>query len=352
MEQRRYHLLGKTGLRVSRLSLGTMTFGNESGWGADEATARAMFARYLDAGGNFIDTADVYGGGNSETLVGRFIAEHKARDRVVLATKFSHKLERGNPNSGGNGRKNILRAVDASLKRLGTDYIDLYIMHLWDRLTPVEEVIRTLDDLVRAGKIRHIGLSDVPAWYAASMQVLAEERHLEPVSSMQLEYSLLERNIEREHVGLALDRGIDITVWSPLASGLLTGKYREGGSGRLDTSQGKHFRKSGDAHAGVLDALHEVANELDRSMAEVALNWVANRPAVSSVILGATSLAQFEANLGALDVDLPPELVQRLDAASNITPQFPQNFFRAEMQQRLSGGTALAPKPSSFNDQA
>ena len=353
MEQRQYHLLGKTGLRVSRLSLGTMTFGNERGWGADEAAARAMFARYLDVGGNFVDTADIYGAGNSEALVGRFIAEHRARDRVVLATKFSHNLEPGNPNAGGNGRKNILRAVDASLRRLRTDYIDLYIMHVWDRLTPAEEVIRTLDDLVRAGKIRHVGLSDVPAWYAASMQVLAEERHLEPVSSMQLEYSLLERNIEREHVGLALDKGIDITVWSPLASGLLSGKYAHAqAAGRLDTPAGQHFRKSGEAHAGVLDALRDVANELERSMAEVALNWVANRPAVSSVILGATSLAQFEANLGALDFDLPPELARRLDVASSITPQFPQTFFRTEMQQRLSGGTALAPKPAGFRHRA
>jgi aryl-alcohol dehydrogenase-like predicted oxidoreductase len=353
MTQQQYHLLGKTGLRVSRLSLGTMTFGTDWGWGADDASCRDMFACYLNAGGNFIDTADIYTGGHSETMLGRFIAEQKARDRVVLATKFSHNMAPGNPNAGGNGRKNILRAVDASLQRLGTDYIDLYIMHNWDTVTPFEEVIRTLDDLVRAGKIRHIGLSDVPAWYAASMQVLAREHHYEPVSSMQLEYSLLERNIEREHVPLALEQGIGITVWSPLASGLLSGKYPRGqadltGVGRLGTAHGGHFSKIGERSAAILTELESVAAEAGRSMAQVALNWVANRPAVSSIILGATKLAQFESNLACLDFNLTPEHCQRLDAASQITAQFPGTFFSTSMQQRLSGGTKVSAKPGSY----
>ncbi|TIW63589.1 MAG: aldo/keto reductase, partial [Mesorhizobium sp.] len=195
-----YYTLGNSGLRVSRIALGTMTFGTEWGWGADRETARSMFDAYVEAGGNFFDTADLYTNGTSETWLGEFVAERGLRDKAVIATKFTMNTEPGNPNSGGNGRKNIMRAVEASLRRLGTDYIDLYLLHVWDRLTPAEEVMRTLDDLVRAGKVRHIGLSDVPAWYAGRAQAIAELRGYEPVSALQLEYSLAERSIEHEFV--------------------------------------------------------------------------------------------------------------------------------------------------------
>src|SRR4028118_1129239 len=178
-----YYTLGRSGLRVSRLALGAMTFGTESGWGADEDTARQLFNTYIDAGGNFIDTADLYTNGTSESWIGKFVAERGLRDRVVISTKFSYNAEPGNPNAGGNGRKNILRAVEGSLQRLGTDYIDLYILHTWDRITPAEEVMRTFDDLVSSGKVRHVGLSDTPAWYAARAQTLAEWRGYEPLTS-------------------------------------------------------------------------------------------------------------------------------------------------------------------------
>ncbi|MEM8716989.1 MAG: aldo/keto reductase, partial [Cyanobacteria bacterium P01_G01_bin.4] len=220
MSLNRYYTLGNSGLRVSQLALGTMTFGTEWGWGADRETAKALFDMYVDAGGNLIDTADLYTNGTSETWLGEFIAERKLRDRIAIATKFSYNAEPGNPNAGGNGRKNILRAVEGSLTRLGTDYIDLYILHTWDRVTPAEEVMRTLDDLVRSGKVRYLGLSDVPAWYASRAQTIAHFRGYEPLSTLQLEYSLAERNIEHEFVPLGTEQGMGIMVWSPLASGL------------------------------------------------------------------------------------------------------------------------------------
>ena len=206
-----YITLGRSGLRVSPLCLGTMTFGTEWGWGAEEKTSREVFDRYVDAGGNFIDTADFYTGGHSEELLGKFISERGVRDRVVLATKFTFNGDAGNPNAGGNGRKNIYRALDGSLRRLQADYIDLYWLHAWDTVTPVEEVISTLNDLVRAGKIRHYGFSDTPAWYVARAQTLAEKEGKERLVALQLEYSLVERNIEREHIPAAQELGLGIT---------------------------------------------------------------------------------------------------------------------------------------------
>src|SRR5258705_1400883 len=240
-----YYTLGRSGLRVSRLALGTMTFGTEWGWGTDKDAARTLFDAYVDAGGNFIDTADVYTGGTSETWLGEFIAARGLRDKLVLATKFSHPTEPGNPNACGNGRLHIGRALEASLKRLNTDHVDLYFLHTWDQLTPVDEVMRALDDLVRAGKVRHIGLSDVPAWYASRAQTMAEFRGWEPVCALQLEYSLVERQIEFEFTRLATDCGMGLVAWSPLASGLLSGKYRSGDAPAVIT-QGRfqaHLRR-------------------------------------------------------------------------------------------------------------
>ncbi|MGG6265944.1 aldo/keto reductase [Leptolyngbya sp. AN03gr2] len=351
-----YYTLGKSGLRVSRLALGTMTFGTEWGWGADEETARQLFNTYIDAGGNFIDTADLYTGGTSETWLGKFIQERNLRDRTIIATKFSYNAEPGNPNAGGNGRKNILRAVEGSLKRLGTDYIDLYILHTWDKMTPAEEVMRTLDDLVRSGKVRHVGLSDVPAWYAARSQTLAEWRGYEPLSTLQLEYSLVERNIEREFVPLGQELGMGVMVWSPLASGLLSGKYKpsEGGTvgeGRLETVKGisnPAFQKFSDRNWKIVAELEKVAKELDRPMAQVAVNWTVNRPGIASVIVGATKLSQLKDNLEALDFEIPKELSDRLEQVSRPESQFPYSFFDNEIQGMIHGGASVGLKPAGY----
>jgi aryl-alcohol dehydrogenase-like predicted oxidoreductase len=349
-----YYTLGNSGLRVSRLALGTMTFGTEWGWGADKETARAMVDEYVEAGGNVFDTADLYTGGTAETALGEFIAERGLRDRAVIATKFTFNAEPGNPNAGGNGRKNIMRAVDASLKRLGTDYIDLYLMHVWDGLTPAEEVMRTMDDLMRAGKIRHVGLSDVPAWYAGRAQAIAELRGYEPVSALQLEYSLAERSIENEFVPFGTRHGAGIMVWSPLASGLLSGKYKptqDGNAGRLDgfrNTTHPGFRKFTDRNWTIVAELEKVAVQLGRSMAQVAVNWVATQPGIATVILGATKLEQLQDNLAALDFTLPPELRERLDKVSKTPLPFPYSYFGSEIQARVTGGAVTGDKPSGY----
>ncbi len=350
-----YYTLGRSGLRVSRLALGTMTFGTEWGWGADKETARALVDAYLEAGGNLFDTADLYTGGTAETWLGEFIAERGLRDKAVIATKFTYNAEPGNPNAGGNGRKTIMRAVEGSLKRLGTDYIDLYILHTWDRLTPPEEVMRTLDDLVRAGKIRHVGLSNVPAWYASRAQAVAEHRGYEPVSALQLEYSLAERNIEHEFVPFGTRHGAGIMVWSPLASGLLSGKYRSGAdgkaNGRLETMRGSTkpgFQKFNDRNWEIVAELEKVADQIGRSMAQVAVNWAATSPGIASVIIGATKLDQLKNNLGALDFDIPADLRARLDTVSKPVTPFPYSFFGAEIQGGITGGLAVGDKPLGY----
>ncbi|HWA86387.1 MAG TPA: aldo/keto reductase [Opitutus sp.] len=354
-----YYTLGHTGLRVSRLALGTMTFGTDWGWGADQSTARALFDRYLASGGNVFDTADLYTNGASERWLGQFVRDAGVRDKVVIASKFSYNGSPGDPNAGGNGRKHILAAVEGSLKRLGTDYIDLYLLHTWDRLTPAEEVMRTFDDLVRSGKVRHVGLSDVPAWYAARAQTIAEWRGYEKLSALQLEYSLVERGIEDEFIPLGLALGMGTMVWSPLGSGLLSGKYKPSqggtdakGSGRLDTlahAGNPGFAKFTERNFAIVAELEKVAKDLGRSMAQVALNWVANRPGIATVIIGATKLTQLEDNLGALDFELPAELRARLDIASTTPPRFPYTFFAPGMQSMLTGGTVVGDKPASYH---
>jgi aryl-alcohol dehydrogenase-like predicted oxidoreductase len=343
MSLKQYVTLGRSGLRVSPYSLGTMTFGTEWGWGSEESDARAVFNGYIDAGGNFLDTADGYTMGKSEQLVGKFIAERNLRDRVVLATKFTFNADPSNPNAGGNGRKNIYRALEGSLRRLQTDYIDLYWLHVWDMLTPVEEVLSTLNDLVRAGKIRQFGLSDVPAWYVARAQTLAEREGKERLIALQLEYSLTERNIEREHIPVAQELGIGVCPWSPLAGGFLSGKYkREGntgkGQGRLD--QNKHaqlFDRFTEHNWRVLDALLDVAKQLDKKPVQVALNWVVTQPGITSTIIGATNLSQLQDNLSALEFTIPADLRKRLDDASAIEQFHPYIFFQPAMQARIKG---------------
>lgn len=344
-----YVTLGRSGLRVSPVCLGTMTFGNEWGWGAEEQTSRAVFDHYVDGGGNFIDTADFYTGGHSEELLGKFISERGVRDRVVLATKFTLNTEPGNPNAGGNGRKNTYRAVEGSLRRLQTDYIDLYWLHAWDTVTPVQEVVSTLNDLVRAGKIRYYGFSDTPAWYVARAQTLAEKEGKEHLVALQLPYSLVDRSIEREHVPAAQELGLGITPWSPLAGGFLSGKYQrqgktEVGEGRLNiVKDNPAFNQFNERNWRILDALVEVAKQINRPPAQVALNWVASQPGITSTIVGATKVAQLEDNLRLTEFAIPPDLRKKLDEVSTLEPANPYGFFEPGMQGMISGGTSVHP---------
>jgi aryl-alcohol dehydrogenase-like predicted oxidoreductase len=343
MGMNEYFTLGRSGLRVSPLCLGTMTFGTEWGFGADEKESRAIFDRYLEVGGNFIDTADGYNAGTSEIMVGKFVGDRKLRDRLVIATKFTFNAEPGNPNAGGNGRKNIYRALEGSLRRLKMDYVDLYHLHAWDLVTPVEEVLSTLNDLVREGKIRHYGLSDTPAWYVARAQTIAEKEGKERMIALQLEYSLVERNIEREHVPAAQELGIGICPWSPLAGGFLSGKYkREGdsghGDGRLVNAPNPIFARFSERNWRILDVLHDVAKQIHKSPAQVALNWVATQPGVSSTIIGATKVAQLDDNLASVDFSISAEQRKQLDEASALEVFHPYTFFDAALQSTIHGG--------------
>jgi aryl-alcohol dehydrogenase-like predicted oxidoreductase len=356
MTRMQYFTLGHSGLRVSRLALGTMTFGTDWGWGADKNTARELFNAFIERGGNLIDTADLYTNGISEQWVGEFVNERQLRDRVVIATKFTYNADPNNPNAGGNGRKNILRAVDGSLKRLNTDFIDLYLMHAWDMLTPVEEVMRTFDDLVSSGKVRHVGFSNVPAWYASRAQALAQLRGLEPLSALQLEYSLVERSIENEYIPLGQQQGMGVMAWSPLGSGLLSGKYkpsqsRQFGEGRLQTmrdTSNPAFQKLNERNFGIVAELEAVAQEVDRSMAQVAINWVASRPGVATVLIGATRKTQLDDNLAALDFELPAALRKRLDVASAPPAVSPYTFFTPPMQAMQTGQNVVGDKPAGY----
>jgi aryl-alcohol dehydrogenase-like predicted oxidoreductase len=345
-----YVTLGRSGLRVSPLCLGAMTFGTEWGFGVDENASRSIFDRYIELGGNFVDTADAYTASKSEELTGKFIGDRHLRDRVVLATKFTFNTDPGNPNAGGNGRKNIYRALEGSLRRLKIDYIDLYWLHARDTVTPVEEVISTMNDLVRTGKIRHYGFSDTPAWYVARAQTLAQKDATEPLIALQLEYSLLGRTIEREHVPAAQELGIAICPWSPLAGGFLSGKYKREksghqgeGQGRLTTPGGSPFNRFSERNWRVLDALLDVAKQLNKPPAQVALNWVATQPGITSTIVGATKVTQLDDNLASIDFAIPTDLRKRLDEASALEPAQPYIFFGGEIQSRVAGGVPVRP---------
>ena len=333
MSLKRYRALGRSGLIVSSASLGTMTFGRD-GWGSPDDVSAGVFDAYVEAGGNFIDTAEVYSGGRSEELVGKFIAERKLRDRMVVATKFGWNGDPGNPNFGGNGAKNAMRAVEGSLRRLGTDYIDLYWMHIWDTVTPVEEMLQTFGQLVASGKIRYFGLSNAPAWYASKMATLAAERGVPGPIALQLEYSLIARSVEREHIAAARECGLALTPWSPLGGGFLSGKYsREGdgvaGQGRLAGANpfvglASKFTES---NWKVLDALRTVAGEVGRPLAQVAIAWAAARPGVTSLILGASRVDQLHDTLAGLDLELTSAQNEALDKACALEPDL---FVRAK----------------------
>ncbi|WP_328415658.1 aldo/keto reductase [Micromonospora sp. NBC_00389] len=351
-----YYLLGRSGLRVSRLALGTMNFGVDgfhAAYGKTEEEAEPIFRRYLEAGGNFIDTADFYTAGESERILGRLIDRAGVRDRLVLTSKFTNTVDRSDPNASGNGRKHIVRALDASLRRLGTDYIDLYLLHTWDRITPVEEVVQAFDDLVRVGKIRYAGLSDVPAWYAARAQSYAEAHALTPMVTLQLPYSLVARDIEAEYVPMGQSLGMGLTAWSPIGGGLLSGKYRRtgdglSGNGRL-TNPAAPGREINARDWQVIEALESVAADLDRSMAQVAINWAVTQPAVASVIIGASSPEQLDSNLAALDFEIPADARRRLEEASAPHVGMPHVMFTPEYQSWVvSPGLGIGDKPAGY----
>lgn len=354
MDLTSYRSVGRSGLVVSPLALGTMTFGTKQ-WGAADGDARRLFDRYLDQGGNFIDTADIYAGGASEQMLGRFIADAGVRDQVVLATKFGFNTAaspldpfsgggRANPNAGGAGAKNIHRALDASLKRLGTDYIDLYWMHIWDGVTPVDEILHTLGELVRLGKIRYFGLSDMPAWLAMKAATIATERRVAGPIAMQVEYSLVARNIETEHVPVALEGGMAVIPWSPLAGGFLSGKYQRGSkpvSGRLSGANPFGDSKFSDKNWEILAVLRQVADDQERTMAEVALAWLLGRPGVGAVLIGANTPRQLDANLAAMTVSLSAEQRQRLDSISATAPGFTDSLVNPAIRRMVFGGHSV-----------
>jgi aryl-alcohol dehydrogenase-like predicted oxidoreductase len=328
MPLRNYVSLGRSGLRVSPLCLGAMTFGEDWGWGSGVDESKRILDRYMDLGGNFIDTANGYTKGHSEAILGEHVGRISAkRDRLVIATKFFTNMYRGDPNGGGAGRKSLVSACENSLRRLQTDYIDLYWMHCWDRFTPIEETMRVLDDLVAAGKVRYIGFSDTPAWKVAQAQTTALLKGWTPLVALQLEYSLLERTIEGELIPAALELGLGVTPWSPLKSGMLTGKYTRESAKMATPGRGAFVSRAFTESAfNVLDVLVAVASEASTTPARAALAWVAQRPGIASTIIGARTMEQLEDNAGALDVTLTAGQIQRLNEVSVPKLNFPYDF--------------------------
>jgi aryl-alcohol dehydrogenase-like predicted oxidoreductase len=317
-----YITLGRSGLRVSPLCLGTMTFGEDHGWGASEAESTAMLADYLDRGGNFIDTANIYTNGHSEKIIGDYFAKQsQRRARAVIGTKFFANLEPGDPNGGGAGRKAMLQQLESSLRRLQTDYVDIYWLHNWDLTAPIEETLRALDDLVTSGKIRYVGFSDLPAWKVAEAQTIAHFRSWAPIIALQAEYSLLERTAEGELVPMARALGLGVMPWGPLKGGFLSGKY----ANRAAASSGRATLVGGpkDKFYPIIDAAAAIGAELGTTSAAVALAWVRSQPGISSTILGARTHEQLRMNYASLDVTLSAEQRTRLDTLSKPELNFP-----------------------------
>jgi aryl-alcohol dehydrogenase-like predicted oxidoreductase len=337
-----YRLLGRSGLRVSPLALGTMTFGTDWGWGAEQAEARRLFDVYVERGGNFIDTANRYTEGSSERFIGEFATGR--RDRLVIATKYTLPMQPDNPNSGGNHRKSMVRSVEESLRRLNTDYIDLLYLHAWDATTPTEEIMRAMDDLVRAGKVLYLAVSDLPAWQAARMQTLADLRGWSPLIGLQIEYSLLERTVERELIPMAQELGLGVIPWSPLSGGILSGKYSRQDLQVQEEENGTRramVRDKGmltERNITIAETVLTLAREAGFSPSQVALAWTLRNPAVTAPIIGARTLAQLEDNLGALEVRLTEEQWRRLDTASAIELGFPHDFLALQVTRDIMFG--------------
>ncbi len=331
----RYKLFGKSGLRVSELALGTMTFGTEWGWGADFNTSKNIFEAYANAGGNFIDAANRYTEGTAEKYIGEFIAAD--RDHFVVATKYTLFDRMGDPNFSGNHRKNMMRSVEASLQRLNTGFIDLLWVHAWDFTTPVEEVMRGLDDLVRQGKVLYVGISDSPAWIVSQANTLATLRGWTAFVGLQVQYSLIQRTAERDLLPMAKAFDLAVTPWATLGGGVLTGKYLDQqAEGRL---KGNESRLS-ETNLAISKVVVEGAKALGVTPSQLAIRWTMQRNQIVIPLIGATKLHQMEESLGAVNFTIPAELMQHLDQASAIDLGFPHDFLASDgVRELISGGT-------------
>ncbi|MBZ0272051.1 aldo/keto reductase [bacterium] len=324
----RIKVFGRSGLRVSELCLGTMTFGEDWGWGASKEECRKIFEEYVERGGNFIDTANAYTNGSSEKIVGELVKSD--RERYVIATKYTLVQRDGDPNAAGNQRKSLVAALDASLKRLGLDYIDLYWVHAWDSVTPTEEVMRALDDQVRAGKILYVGISDAPAWIVSRANTIADFRGWTPFAGLQIEYSLIQRAPERELLPMANAMDLAVCAWGPIGGGLLSGKYDDA---KLD--DGSKRQKINDfrvtpRNLSIAREAKAVAEELGVLPVQVAMNWVRQKPGVMLPIIGPRTAEQMRGVLGYLDFTLSDEHMRRLDEASRIELGFPHDFLASD----------------------
>lgn len=325
----RYRLLGRSGLRVSELCLGTMSFGTQWGFGADQATSHDILSTFSEGGGNFFDTANKYHGGETEEIFGKWL-EGKRHTQVV-ATKYTLAMDHADPNTAGNSRKNMMRSVEGSLKRLRTDYIDLLWVHAWDRLTPYEETMRGLDDLVSSGKVLYVGISDAPAWVVSASNVLAELRGWSSYVGLQIEYSLLERTVERDLIPMAEHFGLSVVAWAPLAAGVLTGKYTRGGD--IDSLRQEANQSRGRTSEGALKiarTVDAIADEVGASSAQVATRWVQMQGYGMIPIVGARKIDQIKDTLKATTVELSDKHLARLDEVSAIDLGFPMDFLNTE----------------------
>jgi aryl-alcohol dehydrogenase-like predicted oxidoreductase len=341
-----YVTIGNSGLRVSPFCLGAMTFGEDWGWGSSVAESEAILSHFLERGGNFIDTANVYTKGHSEAIIGDFIGRDAGkRDRLVIATKFFGNLYPGDPNGGGAGRKTIVASCEQSLRRLQTDYIDLFWMHCWDRHTPIEETMRALDDLVASGKVRYIGFSDTPAWKVSQAQTIAQFRGWAPLVALQIEYSLLERTVEGELIPMALELGLGVTPWSPLKSGVLSGKYTRANAATVKADRGERVTQNlGEKVYAIIDELIAIGKDAHASPASVALAWVQSRRGVASTIIGARRMDQLDQNLAALDLALTVDQFARLDKLSKPALGFPMQFLNVASMFSQGGTTVNGEK--------
>jgi len=328
----KYKLLGQSGLKVSELCLGTMGFGTEWGWGADKEISFQIMETFANAGGNFIDTANRYTEGSSEKIIGEYIQSN--RDHFVIATKYSLHDNQTNVNASGNNRKNMMRSVEQSLKRLNTDFIDLFYLHIWDNLTPIDEVLRGLDDLVRQGKVNYIGISDTPAWIVSKGQTLAELMGWSKFVALQIEYSLIQRTPERELIPMAKHYGITVTPWAPLAGGALTGKYLKGDKGRLP----ENSKRLNDNSTRIAQEVVIIANEMNVSPSHVALKWTTQQGFLSIPIIGATKVEQVIDNIESTKLELNEDQIKRLNKVSEIELGFPSDFFNEDGVKNVTYG--------------
>jgi aryl-alcohol dehydrogenase-like predicted oxidoreductase len=356
-----YQTLGRSGLRVSPLCLGTMTFGHEWGWGSSPEDSCRIMDAYIERGGNFLDTANIYTKGHSEKIIGDHLGRHPAkRDRLVIATKFCGGLFPNDPHGGGASRKTIHASLDESLRRLQTDYVDLYWMHFSDPFTPIEETMSALDAVVKAGKVRYIGFSDTPAWRCAQAQTIAHFRGWTPLCALQIEYSMIQRTVEGELVPMAVDQGLGITPWSPLAGGLLSGKYRRedaekakaeaAAAGSLEGRRGVWmYDKLTDKNVAIIEACAAVGKERGATIAEVALAWLQRKAGVVSSIFGARTMEQLDANLRSLSVALADADMAKLDEVSKPTLNFPHDFLNFVINTMQNGSTINGRRSEVWN---